>query len=109
MRMGGSRGDGGTDPPEKSQHYRVSKQYWSGSPEKSQGYQASIQCWAIICTTGVSLRADVGPLMVAFGSSLPLSTKKTPLAKPSGSAQDAQTRLSLHREQIYDVRTLSIL
>ena len=60
-------------------------------------------------------RADVGPLMVVFGSSLPSSTKKTvvkvgpPLAKLSGSAQDAQTRLSLHCEQIYDVRTLPIL
>ena len=31
-------------PPEKSQSYRVSQQYWLGSPEKSQIYQ----CWAII-------------------------------------------------------------
>ena len=30
------------------------------------------------------------------------------LAKLSESAQDAQTRLSIHCEQIYDVRTLSI-
>ena len=30
------------------------------------------------------------------------------LAKLSGSAHDAQTRLSIHCEQIYDVRTLSI-
>ena len=45
----GSRGGGGgPDPPEKSQKYRVSSQYWSGSPEKSQSYQASIQCWANI-------------------------------------------------------------
>ena len=43
---GGGGGGGGTDPPEKSQKYRVSKQYWSGSPEKSQSHQASIQCWA---------------------------------------------------------------
>ena len=37
-------GAGGTDPPppEKSQKYRVSLQYWSRSPEKSQSYQASI-------------------------------------------------------------------
>ena len=47
---GSRRGRGrGPDPPEKSQKYRVSLQYWSGSPEKSQSYQASIQCWAIIC------------------------------------------------------------
>ena len=30
-------------PPEKSQKYRVSLQYWAGSPKKSQSYQASIQ------------------------------------------------------------------
>ena len=30
------------------------------------------------------------------------------LAKLSGFVQDAQTRLSIHCEQIYDVRTLSI-
>ena len=41
-------GQGFRNPPEKSQKYRVSLQYWSGSPEKSQSYQASIQCWAII-------------------------------------------------------------
>ena len=50
--MCGSRGGGagGPDPPEKSQKYRVSKQYWSGSPEKLQGYKASIQCWVNINT-----------------------------------------------------------
>ena len=31
-------------PPEKSQKYRVSKQYWPGPPEKSQSYRASIRC-----------------------------------------------------------------
>ena len=37
--------------PEKSQKYRVSWRYWSGSPEKkTQSYQASIQGWAIIGT-----------------------------------------------------------
>ena len=41
-------GTGGLDPPppEKSQKYRVSKQYWPWSPNKSQSYQASIQFWA---------------------------------------------------------------
>ena len=46
----GPEGGGGGDrvrhsdptPPEKSEKYRVSLQYWSGSPEKSQSYQASI-------------------------------------------------------------------
>ena len=41
-------GRGGSRPPEKSQKYRVSKQFWSGPPGKSQNYDASIQCWAII-------------------------------------------------------------
>ena len=41
---------GGPDPPEKSQKYRVSYQYWSRYPEKSQSYQASIQCWVIMST-----------------------------------------------------------
>ena len=44
------RGDRGPDPTEKSQNYRVSLQYWSGSPEKSQSYQASIPRSAIIGT-----------------------------------------------------------
>ena len=39
---------GGQDPPEKSQIYRVSYQYWTGSPVKPQSYQASIQWWATI-------------------------------------------------------------
>ena len=56
--------------------------------KKSQGYQASIKCWAIIGTTVFPSTkkkkkknvAKVGP----------------PLAKLSGSAQNVQTRLSLH-------------
>ena len=36
---------GGRDPlTEKSQIYRGSKQYYSGSPEKAQSYQVSFQC-----------------------------------------------------------------
>ena len=42
------RGGRGLGPSEKSQKYRVSLQYWSGSPETSQRYQASIYCWNII-------------------------------------------------------------
>ena len=49
-RGGEGGGQGVRTPPEKSQKYRVSKQYWSGSPEKSQSYQASIQIWANIGT-----------------------------------------------------------
>ena len=65
-------------------------------------------------------RGFVGGLMLArlwwyLGRLSPHQLRKiryqsrTPLAKLSGSAQDAQTCLSLHREQIYDVRMLSIL
>ena len=35
------RGVGGPDPPEKSQNYRVSKQYWSGSPENHKATKPS--------------------------------------------------------------------
>ena len=85
---GGGGGTGGSEPPEKSQKYLVSKQYWSGSSEKSQSCQASIQCWAIICMGPSSARqrnsismafcwwADDGPLLVVFGSSLPSSSTK---------------------------------
>ena len=41
-------GQGVQTPPEKSQKYRFSEQYWSRTLEKSQRYQASIQFWAII-------------------------------------------------------------
>ena len=43
--MRGSRGGRGRgpDPLKKSQKYRVSLQYLSGSPGKSQNYKASIQ------------------------------------------------------------------
>ena len=41
----GGEGQGARTPPEKSQNYRVSYQYLSGSPEKSLSYQARRQCW----------------------------------------------------------------
>ena len=71
------RGGGGIwTPSEKSQSYRVSQQYWSGSYQKLQNYQASIQCWAI-----------TGPLLVVLMDPLPphqLKKKKTPELAPSG-------------------------
>ena len=39
--MGGSGVGEQEVPPEKSQKFRVSSQYWSGSPEKSQSNQSS--------------------------------------------------------------------
>ena len=94
------RGEGTGDPdppPWKNTKYRVSYQYRSGSPNKSQSYKASIQCWAIVGPpakrhlNGVSLAGRRWPLILIFGSSLPLSTKKkrrqswTPFDKLSGS------------------------
>ena len=79
--MGGSRGGRGPDPPprpEKSQKYRISLQYWSGSPEKSQSCQASINVRPSSArqrNVGVSLGGgggeggDDGPLLVVFRSS----------------------------------------
>ena len=87
IRMGGSRGGAGGSDPLKNHNTIGLQPYWPGSPEKSQVYKASIQCWAINGTTvklhfnGVCWRADVGPLMVVFGSSLPSSTKKKTLSK----------------------------
>ena len=64
-----------------------------------------LKCALIHSLNQFPWRADVGMPMVVFGSSLPSSTKKKivvkvrpPLAKLSGSAQEAQTRLSLHCE-----------
>ena len=42
------RGTGVQIPPENSQSYGVSQQYWSEPHGKSQSYQASIQCQASI-------------------------------------------------------------
>ena len=77
------RGDTGAPDPttENSQSCTVSKQYRSGSPEKSQSCRASIQSSAIIGPSAKShlaismafrWRADNGPLLVVFGSSLPV-------------------------------------
>ena len=56
-------------PPEKSQKYRVSLQYWSRSLEKSQSYQASIQCWAIIGLPAKCHTAYSGTCIWIFPSS----------------------------------------
>ena len=68
------RGDRGSGPPtpESSQKYRISWIPWN-----SQNYQASIQRWAIIGPPAkrhlkaFRWRADDGPLLVIFWSSLP--------------------------------------
>ena len=44
---GGGGVQGVRTPPEKSQKYRVSKQYWSGSPDKLQSYQATMSAFKV--------------------------------------------------------------
>ena len=74
----GYRGSG-PNTPEKSQKYRISWQNsWTGSLEiRKSTKQASIQRWAIMDTPAkrhlkaFRWRADDGPLLVIFGSSLP--------------------------------------
>ena len=90
--MGGSEGGQGVRTPLKN-HKNIVFHSNTGqdSLKKHNGYQASIQCWAIIGTPEIAFRwrADVGPNIVVFGSSLLSSTKKTlskvepPLAKLS--------------------------
>ena len=77
-------GGGLPPPPEKSQKYRVSKQYWPGPPEKSQKYWASINVRPLSARQQNAMqmafrwRADDGPLIVVCeSSSLPSSTIKT--------------------------------
>ena len=81
-RMRESRGgDRGSAPSaEKSQKYSF---FRNTSPDSLKN-QANIQCWAII-----GLRADDGPLLMVFGSSLPLQKLKmnwTPSDKTSAYA-----------------------
>ena len=66
-------GAGGPGHLETSQKYRVSYKYWSGTPEyftklPSQ-HSMSDHHWP-------ASGADDGPLLVAFGASLPLSPKR---------------------------------
>ena len=84
---GGCMGSGPTPPPHTHTHLENHKNMGVLAivvliHEKSQSYQASIQCWANIgMPANVSemafcWQADDGPLIVAFGSSLPKSKKR---------------------------------
>ena len=76
---GSSGGTGGPDPP---------------PPEESQNYQASIQRCAIISTPAkrhlkaFRWQTDDGPLLVIFGSSLPLKKKEEKTLSEFGSQSD---------------------
>ena len=80
--MGGSRvGTGGPDPLKKSQKYRVSQQYWSGSPKNHiatkpafNGEPLTRQQNAI--SKAFRWWADGGPFLVAFRSSLTTPSDK---------------------------------
>ena len=106
--MGGSRGGGGGGggaggpyPPEKSQKYRVSLQYWSGSPENHKTNKSAFNVGPSSARqrNAISMaccRQDYdGPFLAVFRSSIPSSTKEKkrkkvikfgpPLTKLSGS------------------------
>ena len=115
MRLGGSRGrDRGSGPPPLKNHNTIKFPSNIG-PDPLKNHKVTKPA------------SNVGLSMVRHGGSMlahlwwyldrlsPHQLRKNvvkvepPLAKLSGSVQDAQTLLSLHCEQIYDVRTLSIL
>ena len=106
-------------PPEKSQKYRVSLQYWYGSPEKSQNYQISIQCWAIICPqrNAISMAfhwwAHDGPFIAVCESSLPSLKKQnkksyqiwTTLTKLSGWAHGRNNKSNIRKSKSWSKNT----
>ena len=84
---GGGGGAGGwTLPPEKSQKYRVSYQYWSGSRENHKATKPALNVGPSLARqrSAISMafhwRADEGPFIAVFVSSIPLSTKKERLS-----------------------------
>ena len=70
--MGGFRGGTGDQNPEKSQKYRVSKKYWSGSPENHKATKPAFNFWPLSARQLSAIqmafcwRVDDGPLKVAF-------------------------------------------
>ena len=100
--MCGSRGGQGvrTPPPLKNHKNTGFSSNTGPDPLKNRSYQPSIQCWAIIAPPAKrhlnGWRANDGPFIAVFRSSIPSSTKKKtqknvikfgpPLTKLSGSA-----------------------
>ena len=94
----------GLDPPEKSQKYRVSEQYWSGSPEIDKLTKPAFNCGSLSARQRKAIlmafcwRSNDGLLIVIFGSSLSSSIKEKqnkkhvkdgpPLTKLSGFAHE---------------------
>ena len=72
--MGGSVGGQGGMPPEKSQKYRVSKQYWSGSPENHDTTNPAFNVWPSSARQRNAILmafrwwADDGPFIAVFGA-----------------------------------------
>ena len=82
--MGGSRGGQGVrppPPPEKSQKYRVSLQYWSGSPKNHKATKPAFNGGPLTRQQNAILKAfrwwaNGGPFLVAFRSSLTTPSDK---------------------------------
>ena len=112
--QGGGGGQGVRIPTGKSQSYRVSYQYWSGSHGKSQSYPVGIQCWATICPARKRhLKTFCWwtfnfTLLVVFGSSLPSLTKKKALSEldPSDRCQSL-TPLTKLSESVHAIRIVA--
>ena len=84
MRMGGSRWDGGTDPPPplKNDNTIGFPSNTDPDPQKNRKVtRPAFNVGPLYVRQAFRWRADVGPLMVVFGSSLPSSTKKKLLSK----------------------------
>ena len=87
-------GAGSQDPPEKSQNICLSR---NTGPDHLKSHKSTKPAFNVVSSSSrqqmaFRWRAVYGPLIVAFGSSLPSSTKKSvvkvglPLTKLSGSA-----------------------
>ena len=70
--VGSWEGGGVRTPPETSQKYWISSQYWSGSPTNHKATKPAINVGPLSARQRMAFpwRADDGPLLVAFRSSL---------------------------------------
>ena len=78
MRMGGSRGDGGTDPPPLKNHNTIGFPSNTG-PDPQKNHKVTKPAFNVgpsYVRQAFRWQADVGPLMVVFGSSLPSQLRK---------------------------------
>ena len=79
MRMGGSRGDSGPDSPPLLKNQNTIGFPSNTGPDPQKNHKVTKPAFNFgpsYLRQAFRWRADVGPLMVVFGSSLPSSTKK---------------------------------